>query len=264
MLVGVPKEIKDHEYRVGLVPSSVAELVRHGHTVLIESGAGVQTGLSDDDYRAAGGRIVDGADQIFAEAELIVKVKEPLAAERKKLRRGQVLFTYLHLAPDLAQTRDLMASGATCIAYETVTSPSGGLPLLTPMSEVAGRLAPQAGAHCLEFDSIDPGRTQRSARRRWRTNSRSWVSEPLVTPLWSDRAARNASSISRATRSRCGAMARPRGVTDTFGLRVNSWPPSCVSSRLMQQVREGWDTPQRRAARVKFSSSTRARKYRMC
>ena len=150
MLVGVPKEIKDHEYRVGLVPSSVAELVRHGHTVLIEAGAGVQTGLSDDDYRAAGGRIVDGADQIFAEAELIVKVKEPLAAERKKLRRGQVLFTYLHLAPDLAQTRDLMASGATCIAYETVTSPSGGLPLLTPMSEVAGRLAPQAGAHCLE------------------------------------------------------------------------------------------------------------------
>jgi alanine dehydrogenase len=150
MLVGVPKEIKDHEYRVGLAPSSVAELARHGHTVLIESGAGVQTGLSDDDYRAAGGRIVDGADRIFAEAELIVKVKEPLAAERKKLRRGQVLFTYLHLAPDLAQTRDLLASGATCIAYETVTSPSGGLPLLTPMSEVAGRLAPQAGAHCLE------------------------------------------------------------------------------------------------------------------
>src|SRR5262245_60620330 len=150
MLVGVPKEIKNHEYRVGLVPSSVAELARHGHTILIECGAGVQTGLSDDDYRAAGGRIVDDADQIVAEAELIVKVKEPLAAERKKLRRGQVLFTYLHLAPDLAQTQDLMASGATCIAYETVTSPSGGLPLLTPMSEVAGRLAPQVGANCLE------------------------------------------------------------------------------------------------------------------
>jgi len=150
MLIGVPKEIKDHEYRVGLVPSSVAELVRHGHTVLIERGAGVEAGLYDDDYRAAGGTLVDGPDQLFGEAELVVKVKEPLAAERKKLRRGQFVFTYLHLAPDLAQTRDLMASGATCIAYETVTSPSGGLPLLTPMSEVAGRLAPQVGANCLE------------------------------------------------------------------------------------------------------------------
>ena len=150
MLVGVPREIKDHEYRVGLVPSSVAELVRHGHTVLIERGAGAEAGLYDDEYRAAGGTLVDGPDQLFGEAELIVKVKEPLAAERKKLRRGQVLFTYLHLAPDLAQTRDLMASGATCIAYETVTSPYGGLPLLTPMSEVAGRLAPQVGAHALE------------------------------------------------------------------------------------------------------------------
>jgi alanine dehydrogenase len=150
MRVGVPKEIKDHEYRVGLVPSSVAELVHHGHTVLVERGAGIGAGLSDDDYRGSGGTLVDDADRIFGDAELIVKVKEPLAIERKKLRRGQVLFTYLHLAPDLQQTRDLIASGATCIAYETVTSPSGGLPLLTPMSEVAGRLAPQAGANCLE------------------------------------------------------------------------------------------------------------------
>jgi len=150
MLVGVPKERKDHEARVGLVPSSVAELVHHGHTVLIERGAGVGAGLSDDDYRVAGATLVDGPERIFREAELVVKIKEPLAVERKRLRRGQVLFTYLHLAPDLAQTRDLMASGATCIAYETVTSPTGGLPLLTPMSEVAGRLAPQVGAHCLE------------------------------------------------------------------------------------------------------------------
>ena len=150
MLLGVPKEIKDNEYRVGLVPSSVAELVHRGHTVLIEQGAGIGAGLADDDYRKAGGTLVDGSDRIFREAELVVKVKEPLAAERKKLRRGQVLFTYLHLAPDLEQTEDLIVSGATCIAYETVTSPSGGLPLLTPMSEVAGRLAPQVGANCLE------------------------------------------------------------------------------------------------------------------
>jgi alanine dehydrogenase len=150
MLVGVPKEIKDNEYRVGLVPSSVAELVHRGHAVFVERGAGSGAGLSDDDYKTAGGTLVDGPERIFGEAELVVKVKEPLAAERKKLRRGQVLFTYLHLAPDLDQTNDLMASGATCIAYETVTSPSGGLPLLTPMSEVAGRLAPQVGANCLE------------------------------------------------------------------------------------------------------------------
>ncbi len=150
MLVGVPKEIKDHEYRVGLVPSSVAELVHRGHALLVERGAGAGAGLGDDTYEAAGAKLVDGPDRIFAEAQLIVKVKEPLAAERKKLRRGQVLFTYLHLAPDFEQTQDLIASGATCIAYETVTSPSGGLPLLTPMSEVAGRLAPQVGANCLE------------------------------------------------------------------------------------------------------------------
>ena len=150
MLVGVPKEIKDHEDRVGLIPSSVAELTRHGHTVLVERGAGSGAGLSDDDYRAAGGTLVDGPERIFREAELVVKVKEPLPAERKQLRRGQVLFTYLHLAPDLPQTRELMASGATCIAYETVTAPSGGLPLLTPMSEVAGRMAVQVGAHYLE------------------------------------------------------------------------------------------------------------------
>jgi alanine dehydrogenase len=150
MLVGVPKEIKNHEYRVGLVPSSVAELVHHGHSVLIERGAGGGAGLTDDDYRAAGASLADGPDEIFSKAELVVKVKEPLAVERKKLRRGQVLFTYLHLAPDLEQTTDLMKSGATCIAYETVTSSSGGLPLLTPMSEVAGRLAPQVGASSLE------------------------------------------------------------------------------------------------------------------
>src|SRR5713101_7612060 len=150
MLVGVPREIKDSEYRVGLVPSTVHELTLKGHRVLVEKDAGVGAGLTDDAYVAAGAEIAANADQVFAEAELIIKVKEPLAPERKKLRPGQVLFTYLHLAPDRAQTEDLLASGCIAIAYETVTSPQGGLPLLMPMSEVAGRMAPQAGAHCLE------------------------------------------------------------------------------------------------------------------
>lgn len=150
MRVGVPKEIKDHEYRVGLAPPSVGELVRAGHQVIVEAGAGLGADMTDDDYRAVGAKLVDGPDRIFDEAELIVKVKEPQLEERKRLRAGQALFTYLHLAPDVEQTRGLLSSGATCIAYETVTSASGALPLLTPMSEVAGRLAPQVGAWCME------------------------------------------------------------------------------------------------------------------
>jgi alanine dehydrogenase len=150
MLIGVPKEIKDNEYRVGLVPSAVRELTASGHRVMVETAAGVGAGLSDADYQAAGAEIVAGADAVFESAELIVKVKELLAPERKKLRREQILFTYLHLAPDPAQTQDLIASGVTAIAYETVTSPHGTLPLLTPMSEVAGRMAPQVGAYFLE------------------------------------------------------------------------------------------------------------------
>jgi alanine dehydrogenase len=150
MRVGVPKEIKDHEDRVGLVPSSVRELVAHGHEVLVETNAGRGIAVADDAYRAAGARIVDTADEVFAAADMIVKVKEPQAVERARLRDGQILFTYLHLAPDPDQTRDLMKSGATCIAYETVTAANGSLPLLAPMSEVAGRMAPQVGAHCLE------------------------------------------------------------------------------------------------------------------
>ena len=153
MRVGVPTEIKDHEDRVGLVPSSVAELVHHGHEVLVQKGAGDAAGLTDDQYVAAGARIAADADEIFRTCDMVVKVKEPLAPERKKLRAGQVLFTYLHLAPDPEQTRELMQSGVTAIAYETVTSPSGGLPLLTPMSEIAGRLAPQVGARYLERTS---------------------------------------------------------------------------------------------------------------
>ena len=150
MRIGVPREIKNHEYRVGLVPSSVLELVHHGHEVVVQKGAGLGAGLTDDDYIAAGATIIETADEIFASADMIVKVKEPQAEERRKLRPGQILFTYLHLAPDAPQTRDLIDSGAICIAYETVTAANGSLPLLTPMSEVAGRLAPQVGAHALE------------------------------------------------------------------------------------------------------------------
>jgi len=153
MRIGVPKEIKDHEYRVGLTPQSVAELVHHGHELLIERDAGIGSGLTDQEYLAAGAKIADGAAEVFAKSEMIVKVKEPLVGERARLRPGQILFTYLHLAPDEAQTKELIKSGASCVAYETVTSDTGGLPLLTPMSEVAGRLAPQVGAHCLEKEA---------------------------------------------------------------------------------------------------------------
>jgi alanine dehydrogenase len=150
MLIGVPKEIKNHEYRVGMAPASVREAIKHGHQVMVETLAGDGIGVSDDDYAEIGAQIVDTAEEIFASAELVVKVKEPQAAERAMLREGQVLFTYLHLAPDPEQARDLVNSGATCIAYETVTSPHGGLPLLAPMSKVAGRMSIQAGAYCLE------------------------------------------------------------------------------------------------------------------
>jgi alanine dehydrogenase len=150
MLIGVPREIKVREYRVGLTPTNVREVVAHGHQVVVERGAGAGIGMTDAHYEAAGARIAADAAAVFSEAEMIVKVKEPLAAERAMLRRGQVLFTYLHLAPDPAQAHDLMRSGATCIAYETVTSPHGGLPLLAPMSEVAGRMSIQVGAYFLE------------------------------------------------------------------------------------------------------------------
>ncbi len=146
MIVGVPKEVKTHEYRVGLTPTSVRELVAHGHQVVIESGAGAGIGMSDAAYEKAGARIGDP----WAEAELIVKVKEPQRQERSKIQSRHVLFTYLHLAPDAQQARDLQSSNAICIAYETVTRPGGGLPLLAPMSEVAGRMGVQVGATCLE------------------------------------------------------------------------------------------------------------------
>lgn len=150
MLIGVPKEIKNHEYRVGMTPGSVREAVHHGHQVLVQTGAGAGIAASDDDYRAAGASIAASAADVFAKAQMIVKVKEPQAVERKMLRAEQTLFTYLHLAPDPEQTKDLVASGATCIAYETVTAANGSLPLLAPMSEVAGRMSIQAGASCLE------------------------------------------------------------------------------------------------------------------
>lgn len=150
MIIGVPTEVKSDERRVGLVPSSVRELTNQGHRVLVQSGAGVGAASPDPEYVAAGAEIVAGAEEVFGEAEMIVKVKEPQAEEIARLGEGQILFTYLHLAPDLPQTEGLLSSGVTAIAYETVTDGSGGLPLLTPMSQVAGRLAVQAGARCLE------------------------------------------------------------------------------------------------------------------
>ena len=150
MIVGTVKEIKNHEYRVGLTPESVHELAAHGHEVLVETGAGEGIGASDADYQKAGATLLPAAADVFARADMIVKVKEPQPAERAMLRKGQILYTYLHLAPDPEQTRDLIASGATCIAYETVTDASGGLPLLKPMSQVAGRMSIQAGATALE------------------------------------------------------------------------------------------------------------------
>ncbi|MCH1931145.1 alanine dehydrogenase [Shewanella sp. A25] len=153
MIIGVPKEIKNHEYRVGMVPSSVRELTIKGHEVFVETNAGTGIGFSDQDYIDAGAEILATAAEVFAKAEMIVKVKEPQAVERAMLRHDQILFTYLHLAPDLPQTEDLIKSGAVCIAYETVTDDRGGLPLLAPMSEVAGRMSIQAGAMALEKSS---------------------------------------------------------------------------------------------------------------
>ncbi|MBT56046.1 MAG: alanine dehydrogenase [Mameliella sp.] len=150
MKIGCPTEIKPQEFRVGLTPNAAREAVEHGHDVIVQTGAGMGAGFTDTDYTDAGARMADTAKDIFASADMIVKVKEPQAGERAMLREGQLLFTYLHLAPDPEQTQDLLASGATCIAYETVTDDRGGLPLLAPMSEVAGRLAPQVGAWTLQ------------------------------------------------------------------------------------------------------------------
>jgi alanine dehydrogenase len=150
MRVGCPKEIKNHEYRVGLTPASVREYVAHGHSVLVETNAGAGIGASDADYQAAGAKIAATAADVFANSDMIVKVKEPQPSEWAQLREGQILYTYLHLAPDPEQTKGLIASGVTAVAYETVTDERGGLPLLAPMSEVAGRLSIQAGAFSLQ------------------------------------------------------------------------------------------------------------------
>ncbi|MEH6452825.1 MAG: alanine dehydrogenase [Psychromonas sp.] len=157
MIIGVPKEIKNHEYRVGMVPGSVLELIHNGHQVFVEHNAGVGIGFDDQEYIKVGAEILDTAAEVFLKADMIVKVKEPQAVERAMLREGQILFTYLHLAPDLAQTEDLIKSKAVCIAYETVTDGLGGLPLLAPMSEVAGRMSIQAGAQALEKSNAGRG-----------------------------------------------------------------------------------------------------------
>jgi alanine dehydrogenase len=152
MRIGVPKEIKVHEYRAGMIPACVREAVAHGHEVSVQAGAAERQGISDEDYRKAGATILKSPEEVFAKADLIVKVKEPQSHELELLREGQTLFTYLHLAPDPAQAKALMKAGVTAIAYETVTNPHGGLPLLSPMSEVAGRMGVQVGAHCLEME----------------------------------------------------------------------------------------------------------------
>jgi len=150
VIVGVPKEIKNNEFRVGMTPAGVSQFVAHGHTVLVEAGAGTGSSFTDEEYVAAGAEMVATADEVFARAEMIVKVKEPQAVEIARLRPGQILYTYLHLAPDLPQTEGLVKSGAVCIAYETVELPNRSLPLLAPMSEVAGRMAAQVGATYLQ------------------------------------------------------------------------------------------------------------------
>ncbi|MEM7631095.1 MAG: alanine dehydrogenase [Pseudomonadota bacterium] len=150
MIIGCPKEIKPQEFRVGLTPNAAREAIAHGHSVMVETRAGAGSGFDNEAYASVGAQVVDTAQEVFATADMIVKVKEPQAVERKMLRAGQLLFTYLHLAPDPEQTHDLLGSGCTAIAYETVTDASGGLPLLAPMSEVAGRLAPQVGAWTLQ------------------------------------------------------------------------------------------------------------------
>ena len=172
MKIGCPTEIKPQEFRVGLTPNAVLEAVARGHEVIVQSGAGRGAGFEDESYVAAGAALAETASEIFDAADMIVKVKEPQAAERKMLREGQILFTYLHLAPDPDQTHDLLESGCTAIAYETVTDAQGGLPLLAPMSEVAGRLAPQVGAWTLQKADGGRGVQMRRARsghrRRWR------------------------------------------------------------------------------------------------
>ena len=185
MRIGCPKEIKPQEFRVGLTPNAAREAIGRGHEVVMEKGAGVGAGFADEAYAAVGARIADTAEEIFAVADLIIKVKEPQAVERKRLREGQVLFTYLHLAPDPEQAHELMESGATCIAYETVTDAMGGLPLLAPMSEVAGKLAPQVGAWTLQkanggrgvllggIPGVAPGRWPRRSRKPTLSSGRS-------------------------------------------------------------------------------------------
>src|SRR6266567_7372994 len=157
MKIGVPKEIKNNEYRVGMIPAAVRELSSRGHRVFVETKAGDAIDLSDEIYAKAGATILGSAEDIYAQADMIVKVKEPQPSEIKRLRPGQTLFTYLHLAPDPQQTKNLLDSGIFGIAYETVTDSRGGLPLLAPMSEVAGRMSIQVGAHCLEKEQGGAG-----------------------------------------------------------------------------------------------------------
>ena len=186
MGIGVPKEIKVHEYRVGLVPAAARELVESGHEVVVQTGAAAGIGFSDSDYTRVGAKIAATAEEIFDSSEMIVKVKEPQPKECAQLRKGQVLYTYLHLAPDPKQTEALVKSGATCIAYETVTAPDGSLPLLTPMSEVAGRMSVQVAPTACRRRMAVAASSSAACRawRRPRSSSSAAVSREPTRPRW--------------------------------------------------------------------------------
>ncbi len=191
MKVGVPKEVKNHEYRVAITPAGVTELVRAGHDVLIERRAGEGSSIPDDVFVASGARIAPTADDVWADSDLVLKVKEPIAEEYHRMRSGQVLFTYLHLAASLDCTKALMDAGIDAVAYETVQLPDGSLPLLAPMSEVAGRMAPQVGAHCLERAQggrgVLMGGVSGSTRRRWSCSGRASADSTRPRSRWACR-----------------------------------------------------------------------------
>jgi alanine dehydrogenase len=236
MLIGVPKETKTHEYRVGLTPGSVRELVHHGHRVVVETGAGAGIGFDDAAYETAGARVVGDAGAVFAAAEMIVKVKEPQPPEIALLRRGQILFTYLHLAADRELAAALIASQAVAIAYETVTDARGGLPLLAPMSEVAGRMAVQVGAHCLEKEQggigVLLGGVPGVPPPRW-SSSAAASPEPMP-PAWRwgwKPMSRSSTALCRGfTSSICSSARSSTPFTQPWRISSARWRPPIWSS----------------------------------
>jgi alanine dehydrogenase len=237
MRIGVPKEIKVHEYRVGMIPACVREAVAHGHEVSVQAGAAERQGISDEDYRKAGATILKSPEEVFAKADLIVKVKEPQSHELELLREGQTLFTYLHLAPDPAQAKALMKAGVTAIAYETVTNPHGGLPLLSPMSEVAGRMGVQVGAHCLEMEQGGRGML---------LGGTAGVAPANVVVLGGGVAGQNAVRMAIGAEAHVTCIETSSGSTRSTS---SSAPPSIRSSRRGKQSRTTCSPPTSSSAR---------------